>query len=86
MSTHQHLKVVLAGRKPDLFYTPPPCVGVLAFPCLHIVDVDVALRVPSESPRTIRSDFQDMQVTEPMLASAGILVPSLIDPASTVKW
>ena len=49
MSTHQHLKVVLAGREPDLSHTPPPCVGVLAFPRLHIVDVYVALGVPSDN-------------------------------------
>ena len=48
-STHQHLEVVLARREPNLFNTSPPCVGVLAFPCLHIVDVDVALRVPSDN-------------------------------------
>ena len=34
--------------------------------------------LPSESPLTIKSDFQEMQVTVPMLASAGIFVPSLI--------
>ena len=58
-STHQHLEVVLARREPNLFNTSPPCVGVLAFPCLHIVDVDVALRVPPNDQIGLPGDAGD---------------------------
>ena len=58
-STHQHLEVVLSRRESDLFDTPSPCIRILAFPCLDVVNVDVALRVPPNDQIGLPGDAGD---------------------------